>query len=401
MFGGARHGREAAQANLASARYDEGTVRLAYLAEITDAYINARYFQNAAWITRQAINARRETLNIVTQQLSAGDATSVDEAQARALLRTAEAALPTLQANFEANVFRIATLLAEPAGPILARMKRGAGQPVPGRLSATGVPADLLRNRPDIRAAERDLAAATAEIGVAEAQLYPSLTLSGFVAGGEDRTWAFGPTLRLPVLNRGVLTANRDNAVARASEAELVWRGTVLQAVEEVQAADSATRYWRRQVAAQRAAAQANDEVSQLTLRTFQLGGTVLTDVLDADRRALDNRTALAVSLRDLSKTWIELHGDRARLGGQVAASRGADAVARGRTGCGPGDSPEPQWSLIARGRLRHAVDDRLRDICAKVLSSVLIMISTGIPGFGTKRGTRASSSAVIDTRTT
>ena len=81
----------------------------------------------------------------------------------------------------------------------------------------------------------------------------------------------------------------------------------MLQAVEELQAADSATRYWRRQVAAQRAAAQANDEVSQLTLRTFQLGGTVLTDVLDADRRALDNRTALAVSLRDLSKTSLQV----------------------------------------------------------------------------------------------
>ncbi len=314
LFGGARRGREAAQANLTSARYDEGTVRLAYLAEITDAYVNARYFQNVAWITRQAIQSRRETLNIVTQQVNAGDATSVDEAQARALLRTAEAALPSQQANFEANVFRIATLLAEPAGPILARMTQGAGQPVPNQLTASGTPADLLRNRPDVRAAERDLAAATAAIGVAEAQLYPSLTLSGFISGGEDRTWAFGPTLRLPVLNRGVLTANRDEAEARAREAELAWRGTVLQAVEEVQSADSATRYWRSQVGAQRAAAQANNEVRELTSQTFRAGDTVLTDVLDADRRALDNRISLAANLRDLSKSWIQL---------QVATGRG------------------------------------------------------------------------------
>ena len=314
LFGGVRRGSEAARANLDSARYDEGTVRLAYLADITDAYVNARYFQNAAWITRQAIESRRETLDIVSRQLSAGDATTVDEAQARALLRSAEAALPSLQSGFEANVFRIATLLAEPAGPILARMTRGAGQPAPGRTSANGTPADLLRNRPDVRAAERDLAAATAQIGVAEAQLYPSLSLSGFIDAGEDKTWAFGPALRLPVLNRGILKANRQEAAARASEAELLWRSTVLRAVEEVQSADSATRYWRRQVGAQRAAAEANDEVRDLTLRTFQSGETVLTDVLDADRRALDSRVALAGNLRDLAISWLQL---------QVATGRG------------------------------------------------------------------------------
>jgi multidrug efflux system outer membrane protein len=314
LFGGVRRGREAALANLASARYDAGTVRLAYLADLADAYVDARYFQNAAWITRQAIQSRRETLELVTRQRAGGGATTLDEAQARALLRSAEAALPTLQGNFEASVFRIATLLAEPAGPILARMERGAGQPAPNRTSATGTPADLLRNRPDIRAAERDLAAATAAVGVAEAELYPSLRLSGFVGSGDDEDWSFGPTLRLPVLNQGVLAAQRNEAVARAAEAELLWRQEVLRAVEEVQAADSTTRYWRRQVSAQRAASESNDEVRALTRQTYEAGETVLTDVLDAERRSLDSRLVLMAGYRDLAKSWIQL---------QVATGRG------------------------------------------------------------------------------
>lgn len=314
LFGGVRRGREAARANLAAAGFDAGTVRLAYLADLADAYVDARYFQNAAWITRKAIQSRRETLAIVVRQLDGGGATALDEAQARALLRSAEAALPMLQANFEASVFRIATLLAEPAGPILARMTQGAGQPAPSRGTATGTPADLLRNRPDIRAAERDLAAATAAIGVAEADLYPSLRLSGVVSEGDDEDWSFGPSLRLPVFNQGFLTARRNEAVARATEAELIWRQEVLTAVEEVQTADSALRYWRSQVGAQRAASDAADEVRTLTRKTYEAGGTVLTDVLDAERRALDNRLVLMAGVRDLSKSWIQL---------QVATGRG------------------------------------------------------------------------------
>lgn len=314
LFGGVRRGAEAARANLQAAHYDRGTVRLAYLADIADAYVNARYFQNVAWMTRQAITSRRETLALVTQQVASGEATALDEAQARALLRSAEAALPTLQASFEANVFRIATLLAEPAGPILDQMTSGAKQPVPGGASKSGTPADLLRNRPDIRAAERDLAAATAAIGIAEAELYPSVTLSGTVSSGDDDTWSFGPFLRLPVLQRGVLRARREEAHARAVEAELFWRATVLRAVEEVQEADSASRYWHRQVAAQRAAAAANIEVRDLARRSHEVGNIILTDVLDAERRTLDNRIALAGGVRDLATSWIRL---------QVATGRG------------------------------------------------------------------------------
>ncbi|MCB2139975.1 MAG: TolC family protein, partial [Rhodobacteraceae bacterium] len=101
-----------------AARQDEGTVRLAYLSDIVDAYVAARYYQNTAWLTRQAIESRRATLAAVNRQLTAGDATRLEVTRAEASLRTAQATLPPAQSGFETNVFRIATLLAEPAGPI-------------------------------------------------------------------------------------------------------------------------------------------------------------------------------------------------------------------------------------------------------------------------------------------
>lgn len=314
LFGRFRRGNEAARASLESARFDEGTVRLAYLSDIVDAYIKARYFQNIAWITRRAIQSRRSTLEIAHRQLDAGLATRLDVAQAEAALRTAEATVATQQANFEANVFRIATLLAEPAAPILAKMEAGARQPVPLPGTGTGTPADLLRNRPDIRAAERDLAAATAEIGVAEAALYPSLRLTGFVTESESNTWSFGPVLNFPVLNRGILTANRAEAEAEAAAAELAWRSAVLAAVEEVQSARSFTGYWRRQVAAQRAAVASTEEVYALSQRSYQSGDVLLSDVLDDERRVLESRMALAAGMRDLATSWLRL---------QVATGRG------------------------------------------------------------------------------
>jgi multidrug efflux system outer membrane protein len=308
LFGGFRRGRQAASASLEAAQFDEGTVRLAYLGDILDAYINARHAQNAAWITRQAIESRRATLTLVRRQVEAGAATAFDVERAQTQLRRAEAVLPDQQASFEASVYRIATLLAEPAEPILRSLQHGARQPMPRRSAEQGVPADLLRNRPDVRAAERDLAAATAAIGIAEAQLYPSLTLSGTVVDGEDDTWSFGPRLTLPVLNQGVLRAGRNRAVAEASEAEIAWRAAVIDAVEQVQTAEAFTRNLRRQVEAQRNAAASADRLRALSRQSYENGESRLSDVLDADRQALEAELELAGGLRDLALSWVQLN---------------------------------------------------------------------------------------------
>lgn len=133
LFGGIRREREAAVASLTAARAEEETVRLAWLAELIAAYSDARYYQEAMALTRTAIATREETVSITQSQFNAGAATEYEVAEARALLSTARADLPQFAALFDANVYAIATLLNEPAGPIKAQMQKGApNSPVPG-----------------------------------------------------------------------------------------------------------------------------------------------------------------------------------------------------------------------------------------------------------------------------
>ncbi len=314
IFGGFSRGQERSVANYHAAQFDAGTVRLAYLADLTNSYMQARYYQEAAAITRQAIASRRRTLAIVNQRRAVNEATELEVQQAMSLLASAQAPLPIMVANFEINVFRIATLLAEPAAPLLTTMQSGARQPRPSGVTMTGLPADLLRSRPDIRAAERSFAAATAQIGVAEAQLYPSLQLSGTMGAGTVDFWSFGPFVTVPVFNRGILRSRMQVAASNAREAELAWRETVLNAVEEVQVALTLCRNWNLQIQHLRQAAAASRTVLTLSRQSYQLGETTLTDVLDAERINANNRLALADAMRNYGLSWMRL---------QVATGRG------------------------------------------------------------------------------
>ncbi|MBC7282047.1 efflux transporter outer membrane subunit [Hoeflea sp.] len=314
LFGGQRRAVERARAQAESADYDIGTARLAFLASLTGAYVDARYFQETLELTRRTIATRERTFELVRAQEDAGTATELDRVQARALLEEARASLPDLESGFNSAVYAIATLLAEPAAPLRASLQKGAAQPRPKSGMAAGVPADLLRNRPDIRAAERDLAAAVAAIGVAEAELYPSITLSGEITASSANNWSFGPTLVLPVLNQPKLRADRDQAISRARQAELAWRALILSAVEETQSAQGKVLRTQRALFSLRAAADSYARAVELSQLTYSGGTTTLLTLLDAERSRAAARLSLAQSVQALANNWISL---------QVATGRG------------------------------------------------------------------------------
>lgn len=307
LFGGFARGREQALANFDAAQLDAGTVRLAYLADLTNSYIQARYYQEAAAITRNTIASRRSTLAIVEERNKINDATLLEVQQAKSLLAAAEAPLPVLIANFEVNVFHIATLLGEPSGPLMQKMQSGAHQPLPSGFTSIGLPADLLRNRPDVRGAERNYAAATAAVGVAEAQLYPSVSLVGTLGTGPTDRWSFGPSLSVPVLNRGFLRSRQMVAISQAREAELDWRKSVLVAVEDVQTAMTLCLNWKRQLHAQERATEASRSVLALSRDSYEQGATTLTEVLDAERLNGSNQLAVADAARNYAISWMQV----------------------------------------------------------------------------------------------
>ncbi len=307
LFGEFSRARERSLAELEAAEFDVGTVKLAYLADVVSSYILVRYFQTAANITRQSITTRRQTLNLVNQRAEAEESTQLEVAQARSLLANAEATLPLLEAQARVNAFRIATLLAMPTTTVLEKLGVSPEIPRPSGGLAIGAPADLLRNRPDIRASERRLAASTADVGVTAARLYPSLRLSGTISAGDTDSWSFGPTLDIPVFDRTSRAATRNIAMSNARQAELSYRNEVNIAVEEVQAAMALTDARRRQFSAFTQAVTTAERVQNLSRESYEGGVVTLDEVLDAERTRLANRLDQAVALSEWSQAWVQM----------------------------------------------------------------------------------------------
>ena len=317
LFGQYRRSKEAANANLDAAYASADVAKLSLLSSLVSAYIDARYYQERLAIARQNLTSRRETLDLTKLQLEAGAASRLDVVQSEGLVNSTLAEIPSLETNFRRAAHRVATLLGMPASSLVVELQRGARQPVARSIPKTGIPADLIRNRPDVRAAERTLAAAVAQIGVAEAQLYPSIELGGTItpsysrisggSRGSSNSWSFGPSLVLPILDGGRLRANVDIANSSAREQYLVWKQTVLTAVEEVENALAAINRDQRTANALRATVSSYNEALSLSTASYRDGASSLLDVLDAQRSVSTAQASLAQAVQQTAQDYVAL----------------------------------------------------------------------------------------------
>ncbi|MBW8284098.1 MAG: efflux transporter outer membrane subunit [Rhizobium sp.] len=317
LFGQYRRAKEGATASLDAAYASADVAKLSYLSDLVTSYINARYYQERIAIARKNLASRRETLDLTKLQLEAGAASRLDVVQSEGLVNSTLADLPGLETNFRQSAHHIATLLGLPASALIADLQKGAPQPLARRSINAGVPADLIRNRPDIRKAERELAAAVAEIGVAEAQLYPSITLGGSISpswistkslAGSLTSWSFGPSLTLPILDGGRLKANVDIAESSARGAYLAWKASVLNAVEEVENALAAVNRDSRTVSALTATVRSYEEALALSTASYKDGASSLLDVLDAQRSVSTAQASLAQAVQQMAADYVALN---------------------------------------------------------------------------------------------
>ena len=312
LFGANRAARRGAGARLDAAYLSAEVARLTVASAIAQAYVDARYFQQATSLTRQSLESRRRTLEMTRQQDVLGSVSRIEVLQAEQLVTQAEAALPTLELGFDQSVNRLATLTATPSTDIAARTRRGGRQPRARYRASVGVPADVVRARPDVRVAERQLAAAVADVGQAKAAFYPQLTLSGTVTpvdlgrAGSLKTWSFGPQLSVPLFN-AANQANLSAAEARAEQARLAWLASVLNAVEEVENALAGYNRDARAVDAQSRLVANASEAVDLTRTAYELGDAAFFPVLDAERTLLEARQQLASALRQQALNFIAL----------------------------------------------------------------------------------------------
>lgn len=322
LFGQYGNSRRAAEANLDSAYLSVDTARLTFLSELTNAYIDLRYYQESLALTRSSLATRKQTLELTQSLLSNGAGSQLDVLQAQSALDAASLQLPSLELGFVRSLNRLATLTAQSTGAIEKDLIKGAPQPWPRAKVNAGIPADLIRQRPDIQAAERALLAATANAGIAEAQMYPSITLSGNIqlaalAGGNTTSWGFGPTLNLPFLDGGRAKANHQAALSKVNQAYLSWQSAVRGAIEETENALAAVRRDGRSIDAATKVSDSAQRQLELARKSYQEGQGQILDVLNAERSLFDAKAQLASSTRQYASNYVTLN---VAIGGGIGA---------------------------------------------------------------------------------
>lgn len=306
-----------AKATEEAAAADLETVRLAYLTDIASSYIELQFYRRALGLARGNVTSFETTLKLTEEMREAGTATNLDTAQARALVDGAKAEIPPLEVAREKALNHIAVLLGTTSRDVDGLVPRSDRQPRLASTPTIGIPADLLRHRPDIRREEHKLTAAAAKIGIAEADLYPSLTLNGnidiarlLVSGLSAATmaWSFGPSIVSPLLDGGKARAGVDIAKVESRVQYLDWKNTVLKAVEEVENAVVALHRGKTETTALQRKVQSYETAAGLATEAYSGGTGVILDVLEANRELAKARLALADSQRRNAVDGIRLY---------------------------------------------------------------------------------------------
>ena len=325
IFGGLRRQTSASDARLESAIANKDTVLLGIVTEVGRTYFDVLGLQKRIEIVEKNIALQATTFRLIEDLFNAGEATEFDLSRARAQEQLTRSRLPDLRAEMKASVFRLSVLLGHPPEYLVNNFspEQSLPLPLPPEVVSTGIRSDVLRRRPDIRLAERDLAAATEEIGVQVAELFPRFFLTGEIGRASSsssnladqlsNTFSFGQLMQWPVFNGGRLRAQIDVEKADAAIAADFYEQTVLNALSEVES--SLTRYIEKRATRdklQRAFVN-QQRAAELARVLFNSGETDFLAVLDAERALIDVEDSLAISEIDVRLDLVTLY---AALGG-------------------------------------------------------------------------------------
>lgn len=313
LFGANANARAAAEARLDASWLSADVTSLLIEGAIASAYADLRFQQASSALIRRSIDSRRKSLALTRAQEEAGVASRLDLIQAEQLVAEGEAQLPAREVAFDQALARLAALTAQASTSLRPGLEKGASQPRPRFSASVGLPADVVRERPDVRLNERLFAAAAYEVGVAQAQFWPSVSLSGNITatrisgGGNITPWGFGPAINLPIFTGGANAANLKGAEARAAKARLAWEAAVLKAVEEVESGLAATSRDVRNVAAQQKLVDTSAQAVELARTSFALGDGTFFNVLEAERSLLNAQQGLAQAQYQRALHYIAL----------------------------------------------------------------------------------------------
>lgn len=332
-YGGRAAQVRAAKARIEVADAERDAARLLVLSNVATAYIDLRFQQQSLRLRRAELGSRRRTLELVNRLKQGNAATRLDIVRAEALVSQTQSLIPGFEAAIRVQLNRIAVLAGRtPGRSEAALLDAGRGQPLAAMPSDIGIPADLLRNRPDIRINERLYYAAVADIGVETAELYPALSLGGLItvsAFGSTRgmDYFFGPTLRLPALPDGPQQAEVNVRESRARQALTGWQSSVLGAIEEVESALVQYAGSRNSVTSARRTVRLYNESVELTRALIAQGGATIRDLLDAEQSVATANILLSQNLRQQGRDFVALNVNLGSGNGHAAGQAGEQAT--------------------------------------------------------------------------
>lgn len=318
IFGGTRRAVEAAQANLEATHENLRNVYVTLAAEVALSYLDLRTQQNRLSIAQQNLAVQQETLNLVKSRFDAGLVTELDVNQATYNLKNTQAQIFLLKNGITQAQHSLAILLGLPPAALQAELDAPAPIPVASLNLAVGVPADVLRNRPDVRQAERQLAAQTAQIGVATADLYPKFTLTGSIGleafhldklfQYDSRTFGIGPGVRWNVFDAGSIRRNIEVQTALQEQALAQYETAVLNALKEVEDALSAFAEEYQRLNALREGEQAAKNAVNIATAQYKAGIVDFQAVLETQRSLLALQDQVTQSEANVTGNLVRLY---------------------------------------------------------------------------------------------
>ncbi len=318
FFGGQRRSVEAATANIQAALEGIRDVQVSLIAEVALNYIQLRGYQQEIVIAQNNLKSQQHTADITHRLLTVGFASALDAANADSNVATTESQIPVFESAAQQSIYSLSVLLARPPADLLKQLSpTGILPTVPAQIPA-GLPSDLLRHRSDIRVAEAQLHAATANIGVAVSDFFPKFSLTGTLNWNSNllRKWwteanlssTVGPSVTWPIFQGGAIAANVHLQEALRDQSFITYQKTVLAAFQDVENALIAFGKEQQRRKALNEAVIANRKAVDLSLQLYTEGQTDFLNVVTAQRLLYASEDALVQSDRSIATDLIALY---------------------------------------------------------------------------------------------
>jgi outer membrane protein, multidrug efflux system len=318
VFGGVRRSVEAAEADTESTVANLDNTRVSLASEVALNYVEVRALQTRLGIARANLVSQSETLQLTDWRAQAGLVSSQDVEQARSNREQTRAQIPSLATSLAESEHGLDILLGRAPGALHARLAATGELPVVPDQIAVGIPADTLRQRPDVRAAERTLAAETARLGVAEAARYPAFNLSGSIGLEALKIGALGNSgavassllagITAPIFDAGRLRAQVEIQDAVREQAQIAYEQAVLTALQDVENALVALARSQDRVEALGNAVESSRKAAQIARQRYSVGLIDFQSVLDTERTLLSNEDSLTSARADAVQALIRLY---------------------------------------------------------------------------------------------